>query len=114
MVFPYYYLRFSAYKDPAENQHVRKFFDQMIPGFFVTVFGIIWFCTTRYNVKPKHYTLSIYDVFGNQVTENGIRRQFHTKQAAQSFMLEYQKRFPLNSFSINLEYKNRIEQISNL
>ncbi len=93
----------SAYKDPVENHYVQKIADKFITGFFVVTLGILWYCSTRYYVKPKECTIVIYDVFGKQVKINELRTNFKTKEVAKSFISEYQKRFPHYDFSMAVE-----------
>jgi hypothetical protein len=90
----------SPYKDPVENQHMRKFLDKTITCFFVFVFGVVWFCSTRYYVKPQTYDIVIYDVYGKESIPNGIRTKFRTQEVAFSYIREYQKSFPHLDFSI--------------
>jgi hypothetical protein len=82
---------------------VQKIADKFITGFFVVTLGILWYCSTRYYVKPKESTIIIYDVFGKQVKINELRTNFKTKEVANSFISEYQKRFPHYDFSMAIE-----------
>ena len=93
----------SAYKDPVENQRVKKFFDKFVTGFFVVTLGVLRYCS-RYYVKPNHYSVIIYDVFGKQVKVDSIRTEFNTKQVAQNYISEYQKRFPHYDFGLGCEF----------
>ncbi|MDH3657441.1 MAG: hypothetical protein OEM77_04825 [Nitrosopumilus sp.] len=93
----------SAYKDPVENHHMKKFLDKIITGFFVLTFGILWYCSVKYYVKPNHYTIIVYDVFGKAVKIDGIRTNFKTPAVAQSYISEYQKRFSHYYFSMVAE-----------
>ena len=93
----------SAYKDPVENQHMKKILDKLVTGFFVVTLGILWYCSTKYYVKPNHYSIVIYDVFGKPVNTNEIRTEFQTKQVAQSYISEYQNRFPHYDFGLGCE-----------
>ena len=92
-----------AYKDPVENQHVKKIIDKFVTGIFVVIFGILWYCSTRYYVKPNQYTIVIYDIFGKQIKIDAIRTDFRTYQVANNYILEYQNRFPHYSFSLATE-----------
>lgn len=71
-------------------------------GFFVVILGTLWYCTKCF-VKPNQYTILVYDVFGNQVSIDGIRTNFNTPKVASNFILEYQNRFSQYSFSIASE-----------
>ena len=93
----------SAYKDPVENQNMNKILDKIITGFFVLTLGILWYCSVRYYVKPNQYTIIVYDIFGKQVKIGGIRTNFKTHAAAQSYISEYQKRFAHYYFSMDTE-----------
>lgn len=79
---------------------LNRFFEKLITGFFIFVFGSIWFFSTKYYEKPKSYHLVIYDIFGNISTIDGLKTSFHTKQVADSFVKEYQILFTQYSFSL--------------
>ena len=95
----------------------NRLFDKLITGFFIFVFGTLWFFSTRYYESPKKYSIIVYDVFGNQNTVDGLRTEFQTKQVATSFQKHYQKFFPQYNFSITSEFpmhgKRRIFSILN-
>jgi len=93
----------SAYKDPVENQNMNKILDKFVTGFFVAILGILWYCSSRYYVKPSQYTVVVYDIFGKESVIDGIRTRFKTIQVAQSYISEYQKRFEGYDFSIAQE-----------
>ena len=94
----------SPYKDPAEIHHMRKFGDRIITGFFVFVFGALWFFSTQYYLKPKKYEIVIYDVYGKELKQNQIRTEFSRIEVAQSYIKEYQNTFSHLSFSIKSEF----------
>lgn len=81
----------------------NRFFEKLITGFFIFVFGSLWLFSTKYYEKPKEYHLVVYDVFGNINTIEGLKISFHTKQVADSFVKEYQRLFPQYSFSLLTE-----------
>lgn len=56
-----------------------------------------------YYVKPEAYTIITRDKFGKQIKSDEIRTNFQTLAIAQSYILEYQKRFPLFEFHITNE-----------
>jgi len=93
----------SAYKDPVENQNMDKILDRLVTGFFVVIFGILWYCSSKYHVRPDQHTVVIHDVFGRESEINGIRTRFKTIKVAQSYISEYQKRFEGYNFSIAQE-----------
>lgn len=72
----------------------------MITGFFVSIFAVMWFFSTKYYERPKQYSLIVYDVFGKENTIDGIRTSFTTREVASSFIKEYQRIFPQYSFSL--------------
>ena len=74
--------------------------DKMIVGFFVVIFGAMWFFSTKYYEKPKQHHIVVYDVLGNENNMDGIKTTFRTSEMAISFVKEYQKRLPQYSFSI--------------
>ena len=95
----------------------NRVLDKFITGFFIFVFGTLWFFSTRYYEKPKKYSIVTYDVFGNQNTIDGLRVEFQTKQVATSFQRQYQRSFPQYDFSLSTELpqegKRRIFTILN-
>ena len=82
---------------------MKKIIDKLVTGFFVVILGIVWYCSSKYQVKPNQYTISIYDVFGKEITINEIRTSFNTYKVTNSYILEYQKRFPHYNFSMTEE-----------
>ena len=79
---------------------LQRIADKMIVGFFVFVFGTMWFFSTRYYEKPKQYSIVAYDLLGSQDSLNGLKTKFRTVEVANSFVKEYQKRFPQYDFSL--------------
>lgn len=92
-----------AYKDPVENQRMKKILDKFVTGFFVVVLGILWYWSSRYQVKQEQDKVVIYDVFGKQVKIDGVRTIFGTYRVATSYISEYQCRFPHYDFSMAAE-----------
>jgi len=82
---------------------VRNYLDRFITGFFIFVFGIIWFFRIKEHVKPKMYDIISYDVFGNETNPGEIRTKFRTHDVALSYIREYQKVFPHLKFSIQYQ-----------
>ena len=80
-----------AYKDPVENQHMKKILDKALTGFFVVVLGILWYCSSKYHVKPKQYKIAIYDVFGNQIKIDGDKDQFQHIQGCKQLHFRISK-----------------------
>ena len=89
----------SPYKALAKNHIMKNFADKIITGFFVLAFGLLWYFT-KYSVKENHYTVIVYDVFGEESQLDGVRTDFKTKQVAQSYIREYKDRFSHYDFSI--------------
>jgi len=87
-----------AYKDPVENQQLKKIIDKFVTEFFVVTLGILWHYSSKYQVKPNQYTILIYDVFGNQIKIDGIRTSFSTYRVTNSYISEYQNRFHIMIF----------------
>jgi len=92
----------SAYKDPVENQTMRKITDKLVTGFFIILLGTLWYFTKCF-VKPTKYKIIIYDVLGNQVNVDGVRTSFNTPKVANSYISEYQNRFLQYNFSLASE-----------
>ena len=80
-----------------------KILDKFVTGFFIVTLGILWYCSSKYQVNPSQYTVIIYDVFRKQTKIDGIRIRFKTIDVAQSYISEYQKRFEDYSFSMAQE-----------
>ena len=76
----------------------QKLIDKTITGFFVFIFGTLWFFSARTYQKPLQYSLIVYDVLGDEKIINYLRRDFSTKRVARSFIKEYQKQFPQYDF----------------
>ena len=74
--------------------------DKVVTGFFVFIFGILWYLSTKSYVKPEKYTIVVHDIFGKEVKIPEIRTQFNTVNVARSYLAEYQQRFPHHSFSL--------------
>ena len=93
-------MRMSAYKDPVKIQSRMMILDKMATGFFVIVFGILWYLSVRSYVKPEKHTIVIHDPFGNEVKITEMRTQFSTINVARSYLAEYQQRLPQYGFSL--------------
>ena len=79
---------------------MEEFLNKLITGFFVFVFGIMWFFSTKYYVKPKDYNIMVYDMHGSKFMPLEIRTKFTTPEVAHSYFREYQKTYPNLKFSI--------------
>ncbi len=92
---------------------MRKISDKCITGFSVAVLGILWYCSTRYHVRPDQFTIAIYDVFGKEVKIDGVRTRFRIKEVAKSHIIEYRNRFQHYSFSIGeeVQIKTRLKML---
>ena len=82
---------------------MKKISDKLVTGFFVITLGILWYFSTRYHVKPNHYAVIIYDIFGKQIKLDEVRTNFKTHKVARSYISEYQRRFPRYDFSMATE-----------
>ena len=102
-VYPYQIAGISAYKDPVENQHMRKILDKFVTGFFVVILAIAWYCSTKFYIKPDKHSIIVYDIFGKEVKIEGVRVDFKTYNVAQSYISEYKKRFPHYNFAMAVE-----------
>ena len=91
---------------------MKKILDRIITGFFVVVLGSLWYCSTKYQIKPQRYTIIIYDVFGKQTKIDEIRTEFKTQRVAQSYISEYRKRFSHYDFSMALEMPEMKRRLS--
>ena len=90
---------------------MKKIPDKIIIGFFVFIFGILWYASTKYYIKPDQYNIGIYDKSEKECKIDGIRTSFKTQQVAQSYIKEYQKSFPQFKFTMKtntLEIKRRM------
>lgn len=76
-----------------------RFLDRLVTGFFVAVFGAVWFITRKYEA-PHGYNIVAYDCLGRQVIMDGIRTEFGTHAAAVSFVRQYKEAFPHHDFAL--------------
>ncbi|QMU54657.1 MAG: hypothetical protein GKS07_07115 [Nitrosopumilus sp.] len=82
---------------------MKKILDKFVTAFFVVTLGILWYCSSKYQVKQEQYKIIIYDVFGKQVKVDGVRTKFSTYKVATNYISEYQDRFPHYNFSMAAE-----------
>ncbi len=70
----------------------------------VVVFALPWFIPwilrAKHSIKPKNYSVLVYDVNGNQITVDGIRTKFSFHDVAWSYMKQYKKSYPLYNFAL--------------
>ncbi|MDX1441754.1 MAG: hypothetical protein R3237_04790 [Nitrosopumilaceae archaeon] len=78
---------------------MKNFFNKIITGFFVFVFGIAWYCTTQNHIINKSYKVVVYDVYGKE-SDLDIRTKFQNSKVAFSYIKEYQEIFPHLNFSV--------------
>ncbi|AJM92840.1 hypothetical protein [Nitrosopumilus piranensis] len=94
---------------------MRKILDKFVTGFFVVTLGIMWYCSTKFYVKPNRHSIVVYDIFGKETKLDGVRVDFKTQNIAQSYISEYKKRFPHYNFAMRMEIpeirKNTIPRI---
>ena len=91
---------------------MKKIVDKFVTGFFVITLGILWYCSSKYQVNPSKYTILIYDIFGNQIKIDGIRTSFNTYRVTNNYISEYQNRFPHYDFSMASEMPEIERKIS--
>ncbi len=82
---------------------MKKILDRFVTGFFVVTLGILWYCSSKHQVRQEQYTIVIYDVFGKPVDIDGVRINFRTYRVATNYISEYQDRFPHYHFSMAVE-----------
>ena len=82
---------------------MKKILNKFVTGFFVVTLGILWYCSSKYQVNPNQYMILIYDVVGNQIKIDEIRTSFSTYRVTNSYISEYQNRFPHYDFSMTAE-----------
>jgi len=82
---------------------MKKIIDKFVTGFFVITLEILWYCSSKYQVKPNQNTILIYDVFGNQIKIDEIRTSFNTHRITNSYISEYQTKFPHYDFLMAAE-----------
>ena len=93
----------SPYKDPVENHFMKKFLDKIVTGFFVFIFGICWYLSTKYVVKPNNYYIVVYDIFGKESHIDGVRTKFKSQKLALNYVREYKEKFSHYDFSLREE-----------
>jgi len=79
---------------------MSKLKNQVITGFFVFIFGIAWYFSTKYYVRPKQYQIFVFDHNGISISQKDLRISFSTQEAAFSYAKEYQKLFPEQKFFV--------------
>lgn len=87
--------------------------EKIITGFFIGIFGMLWFLSSRVIERPNKYHITIYNMIGKEETPNQMRTEFHTIKVAQSFIKEYQQRCPHLIFCLKEEIpttKSRLRQ----
>lgn len=109
VIFPQTFFAVTPYKDPVEIHIMTKIPDKIITGFFVFVFGALWYFSAKYYAKPSHYSIVVYDILGKEFKLDGIRTEFKTRRAAINHMREYKDRFSHYDFSIR-EYMPEIRK----
>ncbi|MCH9658781.1 hypothetical protein K0U27_08870 [archaeon] len=82
---------------------MKEILDKFVTGFFVMTLGVLWYCSSKRQIKPEQYRIAIYDVFGKQVRIDGVRTTFSTHKVAANYISEYQDRFPHYDFSMAAE-----------
>jgi len=89
--------------------HVIGFFREVGGAFmlvFVFVFAFAWFLRARPHSRPRKYNVVIFDIFGNQVTIDGLRTEFRNHDVAWSFMKQYKKDYPMHNFAMVADMPN--------
>jgi len=56
--------------------------------------------------NTKNYTIIRYDVFGQEVSVDGLRPEFEINDVALSFLKQYKKSNPLYNFALVLDNLN--------
>ncbi len=100
VISPQTFFAVTPYKDPAETHLMEKISDKIITGFFVFIFGVLWYFSVRYYVKPHQYSIIVYDLLGNESKLDGIRTDFKIRRVAISHVREYRNRFSHYDFYI--------------
>ena len=111
LTFPQQLDRVSPYKDPVKNHDMKEFLNKVITFVFVFVFGILWFFSTKYYVKPTYYNIVIHDKHGSKFKSLEIRTKFTTQEVAYSYFKDYQKTYSNLKFSMESDvpkFKRRI------
>jgi len=111
LIFPQFFVEVSPYKDPVKIQIMVQILNKIITGFFVFIFGSLWFFSVKYYLKPRHFFIVVFDNKGRVITLGGLRTKFRTPGVAFIYIEEYQKRFPDQRFFLepaNPKFKRRI------
>jgi len=92
-----------------------ELFGQTIPAFFTSFFkeaiivivvgaALLFVATWLVRAHPYHHTknyhLICFDIFGKELSPDGLRTEFKTNDVAWSFMKEYKKSYPLYNFAL--------------
>ena len=100
---------------------VVQLFGQTIPDIFWPVFkeigagfilvtafafAVAWFLKARPHNRPKHYSIVMFDIDGEETVLPGLRTEFRNHDVAWSFMKQYKKTYPLHNFALVSDVKD--------
>jgi len=66
----------------------------------VFIFALTWFVRAIPSHRPKNYSITAYDVFGEKSYIDGLRIEFKNHDVAWSFMKQYKDEHPLHNFAL--------------
>ena len=66
----------------------------------VFIFALTWFVRAIPSHRPKNYSITAYDVFGEKSYIDGLRIEFKNHDVAWSFMKQYKDEYPLHNFAL--------------
>lgn len=90
-------------------QAVSGFFREVGAIFILVVafaFAFTWFLRAKPHNKPKKYSIIIFDVYGQMVEIDGLRKEFKNHDVAWSFMKQYKNDYPLYNFAMVADSPN--------
>ena len=77
-------------------------------GFIIVTafaFAIAWFLKARPHNRPKHYSIVVFDIDGEETKLPGLRTEFRNHDVAWSFMKQYKEAYQLNNFALVSDVK---------
>jgi hypothetical protein len=66
----------------------------------VFAFAFAWLLRSIPHIKPKKYSILVFDVFGNESHIEGVRTEFKIHDVAWSYMKQYKLSYPLYNFAL--------------
>ena len=100
IAFSHFVYNLFGYTIPQVVIEFFKEFGAAVIMMSIFIFAMAWLLRAKPYQRPKEYSVTCYDVFGNESTIDGLRTEFKTHDVAWSFMKNYKKSYPLYNFAL--------------